>query len=205
MGTVRKSPASPELKIFSDRFKKAIGFKKIDIAVLAKDSEYKPSYIQRLLTGKREPGMKKLILLANSLGCSVDYLLGLTTEARRATVVVEADTDAIKPRSSEHGQTSGQISGKAERLAAMIPELRDYNIELLTHIAEFIIEKRKQDLERLVEAITEEPKKDIEKGKVGFDGRVPDSGEDDFEDDFDDDDFEDDDFDDDDDEFDDCG
>jgi transcriptional regulator with XRE-family HTH domain len=90
MGTARQSPPSPELKIFSDRLQEAMKFKKIDVAVLAKKSEYKPDDIHKMLSGMREPGLKKLILLANSLSCSVDFLLGLAPESQRADVVVEA-------------------------------------------------------------------------------------------------------------------
>jgi transcriptional regulator with XRE-family HTH domain len=157
MGTVRQSPPSPELKVFSDRLRKAIEFKKIDIETLAKDLEYSPCDIRKMLEGMREPGMKKLILLADSLGCSVDYLLGLTLEARRATMVVEADTNALKPRSSEHGQTSGQISGKAGQLAAMLPDLLESDIDLLAHLAGFLIGRRKDSLAKFKKAVMGSP------------------------------------------------
>jgi transcriptional regulator with XRE-family HTH domain len=164
MGIARQSPPSPELKVFSDRLLKAIEFKKIDIGVLAKDSGYSPCDIHRLLAGMREPGMKKLILLANTLGCSADYLLGLTPEARRATVVVEADTNALKPRSSEPGQTSGQISGKAARFAAMVPDLLESDIDLLAHLAGFLIVRRKDNLAKFKEAVM---------GASGKSGQLP--------------------------------
>jgi transcriptional regulator with XRE-family HTH domain len=213
MGVARQSPPSPELKVFSGRLQKAIEFKKIDIAVLVKDSEYKSDDIHRLLRGMREPGMKKLILLANSLGCSVDYLLGLAPEAQRASVVVEADTDAIKLQSSEHGQTSRQISGKAGRFIAMIPKLLESDVDLLMYLAGFLIERKEKGLSRFVKAVTAEPKKETErvkpienfvrgnKNKDGLDGCSPDADDDDFDadelwddvdDDFDEDEFDDD-------------
>jgi transcriptional regulator with XRE-family HTH domain len=186
MGVARQSPPSPELKVFSDRFKNAIAFKKIDIADLAKKSEYKPCDISKLLSGMLEPGMKKLVLLANALGCSVDYLLGLTPEAKRASVVIEVDTDAFKPQSSERGQTSGQISGKAGRFASMIPELPGFDIELLTHIASFLIERKKGGLARLMKAVADKPKRKLEESKKTLVGKAPmdvlDSDDDDFDD-----------------------
>jgi transcriptional regulator with XRE-family HTH domain len=153
MGIARQSPPSPELKVFSDRIQKAIEFKKIDLAALAKDLDYKPEDIRRLLVGMREPSMKKLMLLANSLGCSVDYLLGLAPEARRADVVVEVDADAIKPPSSERGRTSGQISGKAGRLVAMASELPEFDVELLDRIAGFLIERKEKGLLKFVKIV----------------------------------------------------
>jgi transcriptional regulator with XRE-family HTH domain len=195
MGTVRQSPPSPELDIFSDRLQKAIELKKIDLAVLAKDSEYKLDDIHRLLIGMREPGMKKLVLLANSLGCSVDYLLGLTPEAERASVVVEMSTDAIKPQSSEREQMSGQISSKAKQFIAMVPELLESDVELFMYLAGFLIERKEKKLSRFVKAVTAESKREAEKvksigsfakktnGWVGLDDCNLDSDDDDFDDD----------------------
>jgi hypothetical protein len=195
MGIARQSPPSPELKTFSGRLQKAIEFSKIDIAVLAKKAEYKIDDIHKMLTGMREPGMKKLTLLANSLGCSVDYLLGLTPEAKRATVVAMADTDTIKHQSSECGQTSGQISGKAEQFVAMMPELLESDIELFMCIAGFLIERKEKRLLRFVKAVTTESKKETEKAKsiedsfreskdkAGFDDCNPDFDNDDFDED----------------------
>jgi transcriptional regulator with XRE-family HTH domain len=209
MGVARQSPPSPELKVFSDRLRKAIEFKKIDIEVLAKDSEYNPRDIHRLLAGMREPGMKKLMLLADSLGCSVDYLLGLTPEARRATIVIDVDTNALKPPSSEPGQTSGQISGKAGLFAAMLPDLMESDIDLLAHLAGFLIGRRKDSLARFKKAVMgasgksgQLPMKDsIPKAKdeTAFDDDDDDDLFDDLDDDFfdEDDDFEDDAFEDD--------
>jgi transcriptional regulator with XRE-family HTH domain len=164
MGTVRQSSPSPELITFSNRLQKAIDFNKIDISTLAKSSDYKPDDIHKLLTGMREPGMKKLILLANSLGCSVDYLLGLTPEAKRASVVVQADTDALKGQSSERGQTSGQTPGripdKAKALLAVIPQLMESDVELLLYIARFVKERREKALAIFMEAINDKHKGD---------------------------------------------
>jgi hypothetical protein len=134
-----------------------------------------------MLKGMREPGMAKLILLANILGCSVDYLMGLTPEAQRAIIVVESDTNALKPQSSERGQTSGQFSGNAVKLKVMIAELMEPDVDLLLHIAEFIIERRKKGMLEFVKAVTAESKEEVpqkkanaaenstEKGKPGFD------------------------------------
>jgi transcriptional regulator with XRE-family HTH domain len=147
MGTVRQSPPSSELKIFSNRLQKAIEFKKIDIAVLAKNSEYKSDDINKMLMGMREPSMKKLILLANSLECSVDYLLGLTAEIKRATVVPTADTNTpLSLQPSECGQTSGQISDNVEQIIALLPKLLEFDVELIRFIMEFLIEKREKRL-----------------------------------------------------------
>jgi hypothetical protein len=219
MGIPRQSPPSAELKIFSTRLQKAIEFKKIDIAVLAKNSEYKPIDIDKMLKGMREPCMKKLILLANSLECSVDYLLGLTPEAKRVTVAAMAGTNACKPQLSGHGQTSGQISGKLGPLAVMIPELLESDVELLAYTAGFLINRRKNNLASFAKAVADSPDK-VRSGEVvssrpkiknapedfddyGLDDIEFDDGldDDDFDEDedFEDDDFEDDDFEDDDD------
>lgn len=159
MGTARQSPPSQELKIFSDRLQKAIEFKKIDLGVLAKESEYKPDDIHKLLTGMREPGFKKLTLLANSLGCSVDYLLGLTPEARRAGVV-EPDVDVVNPQPIESGQTSGRLSNKAEQFIAMLPALMELDVELLTYIAGFLIERKEKRLSKFIDAVVAKPPKE---------------------------------------------
>jgi transcriptional regulator with XRE-family HTH domain len=211
MGTVRQSPPTSELKVFSDRLQRAIKFKKIDTATLAKNTGYKPEDIQRLLAGMREPSMKKLILIANALGCSVDYLLGLTTEPKRASVVIEVDTDALNPQSRERGQTSGQISGKTGAFLAMLPELMEYDIELLMYIAGFLIGRKKKGLARFMDALASRaPKKeDSLSSKVSNSKNDDDFTDDDFEEDelgdndeFDDD-FEEDDLEDEDDDFDD--
>jgi transcriptional regulator with XRE-family HTH domain len=162
MGIARQSPPSSELMVFSDRLQKVIEFKKIDISDLAKNAEYKPDDIRKLLAGMREPSMKKLMLLADSLGCSADYLLGLTPEPQRASIVVESDTDAIKPQSSERGQTSGQISGNVEQFLAIIPELMDSDIELLMYIAGFLIERKEKRVTRIVDAVTAKSSKEAE-------------------------------------------
>lgn len=166
MGISRQSPPSAELKVFSERLREIIEFKKIEIAVLAKECGYKPDDVHRLLKGMREPGFKKLITLANSLGCSSDYLLGLTSKPQRADVVVEVDTNALKYQSSECGQTSGQISGKTERLAAVLPELPESDIDLLTHLAEFFIERKKTRLLKFVKTVIAEPKERAEETKT---------------------------------------
>jgi transcriptional regulator with XRE-family HTH domain len=153
MGVSRQSPPSPELKIFSDRLQKVIEFKKTDTAILAKSLDYKPDDIYKLLTGMREPSMKKLILLADLLGCSVDYLLGLTPEPQRASVVVEADTDALTSQSNEREQTSGQITGKEKPFLSMVSELPESDIELLMYIAGFLIERKEKRLSKIVSAI----------------------------------------------------
>jgi transcriptional regulator with XRE-family HTH domain len=188
MGIARQSPPSPELKIFSDRLKKAIEFKKIDIAGLAKGSGYKPDDISKLLTGMREPSIKKLILLANTLGCSIDYLLGFSPEAKRASVVVSADIDAVERQSSGHGQ----ISGKAERFMAMLPKLLESDAELLMHIAGFLIERKEKGLARLMKAVADsKSKKELEKEKSGVPPKASigkpqdDDCDDGFDDDFD--------------------
>jgi transcriptional regulator with XRE-family HTH domain len=162
MGIARQSPPSSELKIFADRLQKAIEFKKIDIAVLAESLEYKPDVIHRMLKGMREPSMRKLILLANSLGCSVDYLLGLTPEAKRATVVVTADTNAIELQPSERGPTSGQISGNVEQIVALLPKLLEFDVELIRFIIDFLIKKRKERLARLIGAVTAKSSEEID-------------------------------------------
>jgi transcriptional regulator with XRE-family HTH domain len=215
MGIARQTPPTSELKVFSDRLQRAIKFKKIDTATLAKNTGYKPEDIQRLLAGMREPSMKKLILLANALGCSVDYLLGLAPEPKQASVVVEADTDALNPQSSERGQTSGQISGKSGSLLAMVPELLESDVELLMHIAGFLIERKEKRLARIAEAVTSNsPKKnDPPLPKVSDSRDDDDLTDSDFEDDdlwdddldneFEDDEFEEDELEDEDDDFDD--
>jgi transcriptional regulator with XRE-family HTH domain len=159
MGVVRQSPPSPELKIFSERIKNAIAFKKINIVDLAKGSEYTLYDINKLLNGMREPSMKKLILLANTLGCSVDYLLGLTPEAKRASVVVQADTNALKSQSIEPGQTSGHISGKVAPFLAAVPKLLESDIELLLYIAGFLIERKEKGLARFMKAVNDKAKR----------------------------------------------
>jgi transcriptional regulator with XRE-family HTH domain len=193
MGIARQSPPSPELKIFSDRLQEAIKFKKIDTAVLAKESEYKPDDIHKLLTGMKEPGFKKLMLLANSLGCSVDYLLGLTPKPQRASVIVEADTDAIKHQPSERGQTSGQISGNVEPFVAMIPELLESDIELLMYLAGFLIERKEKRLAKFMGALTEKPSSVPETVSPKANDDLSDDDLDDSWDDIEDDEFEDDD------------
>jgi transcriptional regulator with XRE-family HTH domain len=203
MGIARQSPPTPELRVFSDRLQKIIEFNKTDIGVLAKSSEYKPDDIHKLLTGMREPGMKKLILLADSLGCSVDYLLGLTPTPQRASVVVEVDTNALNHQSSERGQTSGQISGKIEPFIAMVSKLPESDIELLIHIAGFLIERKNRRLAKIVDAITskssEKPDSISKTSRPKDDDFIDDDFEEDdlwgdTEDEFEDDEFEEDDF-----------
>jgi transcriptional regulator with XRE-family HTH domain len=161
MGIARQSPPSPELKIFSDRFREAIEFKKIDISVLAKEAEYKPDDIHKLLTGMREPGFKKLMLLANSLGCSVDYLLGLTPKPQRASIVVKADTEVLNPQPGERGQMSGQFSGVVGQFVAMVPELLESDVEILMCLAGFLIERRERRLAKLMEAVNNKSSREI--------------------------------------------
>jgi transcriptional regulator with XRE-family HTH domain len=210
MGIARQSPPSPELKVFSDRLREAIEFKKIDIPVLAKEAEYKPDDIHKLLAGMREPGFKKLTLLANSLGCSVDYLLGLTPRPQRASIVIEADTNALNPQPGERGQTSGQISGIAGPFVAMMSKLMESDIELLMYLAGFLVEKREKMLAKIMGDINAKPSK--ETGVIpqvpcskNNDDSLDDLNEEDIEfedefedddDDFDEDDLEDEDFDD---------
>jgi transcriptional regulator with XRE-family HTH domain len=232
MGGQRYLPPGPELKTFSKRLRAVMKFKKIDAASLAKATGYAVADINRLLAGMREPSLKKLILLANSLKCSVDYLLGLADEALRVSDAVITDTDAIKPELVKRGQASGQreqISGDAKQLAAGLSELPKSDVELLLRIAGFLIERRKKGMLELVKAITAAPQKDAapeketsaEKvnGKAvsdDFDSYVPhddiefDDGLDDddyyddnYDDDGDDDDYDDDNCDDDDDDYDD--
>jgi hypothetical protein len=101
----------------------------------------------------REPSMKKLIVLSESLGCSVDYLLGLTPDMQRASLVVGADTSSISSKSSEPVRTSAAVSGKRGQLADMLSELMDSDIELLTHIASFLTERKEKGLKKLMSAI----------------------------------------------------
>jgi transcriptional regulator with XRE-family HTH domain len=216
MGIARQSPPSPELKIFSDRLREAIEFKKIDISVLAKEAEYKPDDIHKLLTGMREPGFKKLMLLANSLGCSVDYLLGVTSRPKRASIVIEADTNALNPQPSERGQTLGQISDIVGQFVATVPELLESDVEILMCLAEFLIERRKKRLAKLMETVNARPSEkadivpqvprsknsndpvdddDFDEEDIEFDDEFEDEFEDDdddFEDEDEDEDFEDD-------------
>jgi transcriptional regulator with XRE-family HTH domain len=190
MGTARKSPPSLELRVFSERLQKAIEFKRIDISVLARESEYKPDDIHKLLSGMREPGLKKLMLLSSALGCSVDYLLGLTSEPKRAGVVVLADTDVLNRQSSERGQTSGQISGKLEQFITTVPKLLDADVEMFTYLAKFLIDRREKIFLRFSEKITKSSEKeklnpdkisvDKLKGKAGFDDCLDDDGFDDL-------------------------
>jgi transcriptional regulator with XRE-family HTH domain len=192
MGTARQSPPSPELKIFGERLTKAIEFKKIDISALAKEFKCSPSDIKKMMNGMREPSMTKLITIADTLGCSSDYLLGLSLEAQRAAVVVSADTDAIKLKQSEHRQTSGQISGKTGQFLAIIPELLEADIDLLMHIAGFLIERKAKGMTRLMEAVATDSKgkpKPSEFGELSDD----DFKDDDLWDEVEDDEFEDDD------------
>jgi transcriptional regulator with XRE-family HTH domain len=162
MGTSRQTPPSKELKIFSDRLSKAIAFKKVELSVIAKNIGCAPADVKKMLSGMREPTMKKLIILANILGCSVDYLLGLTPEPQRASVVVEVDTNALKSQPSERGQTSGQISGKIEQFAAIMPELLESDVELLMYIAGFLIERKEERLSRIMDAMTSKPPKETD-------------------------------------------
>jgi transcriptional regulator with XRE-family HTH domain len=162
MGIARQSPPSAELVVFSDRLCKAIEFKKIDVAALAKDSEYKSEDIHKMLKGMKEPGLKKLTLLANSLGCSVDYLLGLGPTPQRASVVVEVDTDAIKHQPSERGQTSGQISGNVEQIIALLPKLFESDVELIRFIIEFFVEKRANRVSTFMNPLIRKPSKETE-------------------------------------------
>jgi transcriptional regulator with XRE-family HTH domain len=214
MGTARKSPPSQELNIFSDRLREAIEFKKMDISVLAKETEYKPDDIHKLLTGMREPGFKKIMLLANSLGCSVDYLLGLTPRPQRASIVIEADTNALNQQPSERGQTSGQISGIVGQFVAMVPKLLESDVEILTCLAGFLIERKEKRLAKLMEAVNDKPPKetctspqvsrsksnddsldDFNEEDIEFDDEFEDDDDDfdeDFEDEDEDEDFEDD-------------
>jgi transcriptional regulator with XRE-family HTH domain len=151
MGVARQSSPSPELKTFSARLKKAIAFKKQSREVIAKEAGYTLADFERLLKGMREPGFKKLILLANSLGCSVDYLLGLTPEAKQASIVINADTEALRAESIK--------SDKVKQFLALVPELLEVDIELLAYIAGFLIERKEKGLKKLIETVAAAPKK----------------------------------------------
>jgi transcriptional regulator with XRE-family HTH domain len=164
MGTFRQLPPSTELKVFSARIHKAIEFNKISIEVLAKNLNYKPDDIHRLLIGMREPGIKKLILLANSLGCSVDYLLGITPMPQRPTVVVNVDTDTLKPQLSGRERTSGQITGKEKPFLSMLSELPESDIELLMYIAGFLIERKEKGLDKILSTMNTKNKNDSVSG-----------------------------------------
>jgi transcriptional regulator with XRE-family HTH domain len=169
MGRQRFLPPGPELELFSERLRTAMTFKNIGAASLAKDAGYEVSDINRLLAGMREPGMKKLILLAKSLECSADYLLGLADEPQRASAAAMTDADAIKPESAERGQTSGQrgqISGGAKQLAAGLSELPKSDVKLLLRITEFLIERRKEGMLKLVRAITADTKEEVSPEKA---------------------------------------
>jgi transcriptional regulator with XRE-family HTH domain len=198
MGIARQTPPSQELKNFASRLSKAIDLKKIELSVIAKKLGCAPVDVKKMLSGMREPTMKKLIVLANVLECSVDYLLGLTPEPQRASVVIEAGTNPGRPQSSQRGQTSGQIAGNAEQFAAIIPELLDSDTELLIYIAGFLIERKEKRLAKIAEAVTARTPKEVEssslpKSNSEFDEE--DFGEeDDLWDDVEDESFEDDDF-----------
>jgi hypothetical protein len=110
--------------------------------------------------------------------------------------------DANKPQLSERGQTSGQISGKAEQLVAMMPELLESDVELLMYLAGFLIERKGKMLAKIMGTMTAKSPQEVES--------IPQISHDDFDeeddlwediedDDFEDDDFEEDDFEDDDD------
>jgi hypothetical protein len=108
-----------------------------------------------MMGGMREPAMVKMIRIANILGCSVDYLLGLTPEAKRASLVVTADTGLFKPKSGESVQTSGQASNKFEQFTAMASGLLEADIDLLMYIAGFLFERKEKGLLRLAKAMSE--------------------------------------------------
>jgi transcriptional regulator with XRE-family HTH domain len=213
MGTSRQTPPSQELKIFADRLSKAINTKRIELSTIAKEFGCAPADVKKMLSGMREPTMKKLIVLANVLECSADYLLGLVPEPQRASVVIEAGTTSSKPQSSERGQTSGQITGNIEQFAAIIPELLEADTELLLYIAGFLIERKEKRLAKIVKAISsketdselamEHLKDNEDLNDDDFEEEDENDLWDDIEEDsFEDDDFEDDEFEDEDDDFD---
>jgi transcriptional regulator with XRE-family HTH domain len=173
MGTPRQSQPGPELLIFGERLTKAIEFKKIDISVFAKELNCAPSDIKKMMGGMREPTMTKMIRIANILGCSVDYLLGLTPEAKRASLVVTADTGLLKPQRAGPVQASGQIPDKAGRFIALVSELLETDIDLLMYIAGFLIERKEKGLLRLAEAINVEAKEDTKKSFSTGKPKVP--------------------------------
>lgn len=159
MGTARQTPPSSELKTFSSRMSKAIAFQKMDIPEVAKKLGVAPADIKKMLTGMREPSMKKLIILAKTLDCSVDYLLGLTSEMKHVCVVASADTNAISHKSVERGQTSGQKTGKIDMFISMIPELLEADVDLLAYLAGFLISREKKNMENFVKQAVKKPDK----------------------------------------------
>jgi transcriptional regulator with XRE-family HTH domain len=190
MGAQRQSPPSPELKVFGNRLAKAAELKKIDISVLAKELNCAPADIKKMMSGMRELTMTKMMRVSNILGCSVDYLLGLTPEAKRASLVVTADTGLLKPESSEPVQTSGRIPGKFGQFMMMVSGLLETDIDLLMYIAGFLIERKEKGLLRLAKAINEGAKEDTKESRSvrvsAGKSKVSDSDEesdDDFEDD----------------------
>jgi transcriptional regulator with XRE-family HTH domain len=170
------------LKIFSDRLNKAIAFKKIDVSVIAKNLGIAPSDVKKMVAGMREPSMRKLIILANTLGCSVDYLLGLMQEPERADVVILADTEAIKPSPVERGQTSGQNWGE---FIAMISELPETDVELLMHLAGFLIVRKGKSISGIsteLTALSDKAKQEPEKPFVKSGNKKAATDFDDFDD-----------------------
>jgi transcriptional regulator with XRE-family HTH domain len=180
MGKKRQTPPTPQLKVLAERLEKSMAFKGINNATLAKETGYSPSDITSLLKGMREPSMNKLISMAEILGCSVDYLFGLTPESKRATIAVTADTR----------QLSRMTSNKHNQLTALIPELVESDVELLTHITCFLIERKEKGLQKLASAISSTPPRQDK--ALANDIRVDDNP---FEDDFIEDDFDDESFD----------
>lgn len=151
MGTSRKTPPSPELKVFASRLSNAIALKKTNIQATAKKLGCAPADLKKMTLGMREPAMKRLIALADTLGCPADYLLGLTPEAERASVA------AAGSRPAERARMSGRASDKLGGLIAMLPELLDADIELLAYMAGFLIDRRKNNLENFIKAVAGAP------------------------------------------------
>jgi DNA-binding helix-turn-helix protein len=142
MGGARKSPPSTELKTFSDRLQKVITLKKVDAKVLAKKLQCSPSDMQKILAGMREPSMKKLIVIAGALGCSVDYLLGLSDGLGSDS----NDVISQKPQIAKNSAVS-------EPFFQIFPKLLDSDIELLTNMAQFIVDRRAKKMKKVRAAL----------------------------------------------------
>lgn len=150
MGGARKSPPSAELQTFSGRLQKVIALKKVDMKVLAKKLQCSPSDTQKILAGMREPSMKKLIVIAGTLGCSVDYLLGLSDGlGSDSNSTISQKSQAVK-----HNAVS-------ESFFQIFPKLLDSDIELLINTAQFIVDRRAKKMKKVRAALARAKRKSV--------------------------------------------
>jgi transcriptional regulator with XRE-family HTH domain len=77
------------LKIFSERLRATRKLKGLSQTDLAKRADFQPSAISHFENGRRSPSFDNLKRLADTLGVTVDYLLGRVEEPKSSGPVAQ--------------------------------------------------------------------------------------------------------------------